>query len=211
MSKIMRGSIPKLIVILCGALMIIDGFFNVPAFIHTSAVTLQKFVMIISAFAIGIGVASVLMHNGREITKQVKGKWYFSIWLLIIFFIFTGTGFAYGSTSDQYMWLFNSIFTPVNQTLYSLLGVFIVYALYRTFQARNVEVGIMLVIALFTMMGSAPIGGYLWSGFPAIREWCKTLNLGGSRGFIIVAAIGAVAMGLRVLLGRETAAFGGAE
>lgn len=208
MSETIKMKIPKLIILLCGVLIIADLYFDFPLPIHNSAVTLQKIAMIISAFSIGLGVASILTHHGGTIVKR-GGNWYFSLWLFVLFAIFAVAGFGYGPTSDQYMWLFNNIFVPVNQTMYSLLGVFIVYSLYRTFQARNIEIGVMLVVALFTMIGRAPIGGYLWTGFPAIREWCKTLNLGGYRGFIIVSAIGAVAMGIRVLIGRETSALGG--
>lgn len=208
MSETIKTKIPKLIVFLCGVLTIADLYLNVPVSVHNSAITLQKIAMVISAFSIGLGVASVLMHHGSSIIKRT-GKWYYSLWLFVLFAIFSVVGFAYGPTSVQYMWLFNNIFVPVNQTMYSLLGVFIVYALYRTFQARNIEVGVMLVVALFTLIGRAPIGGYLWLGFPALREWCKILNLGGYRAFIIVSAVGAVAMGIRVLIGREKAVLGG--
>ena len=211
MTQLVRSRIPQLIILVCGLIVITDLYFDAPVIVHNSVTTLQKMANVISAFAIGLGVMSVLMQHSRKINRREEGTWYFSAWLLFIFIALTFVGFYYGATSSQYSWFFNNVFVPVNQTMYSLLGVFIVYAFYRTFQARNYEVGIMLIVTLLTLMGSAPIGAILWSGFPVLKEWMKILNLGGYRGFIIVTGVGAVAMGVRVLMGKEKSAVGGTD
>jgi len=210
MPQFTKTGLPKLLMLIFGVFLLVDFFVNVPKEYHAAATLIQNFTMIIAAFSIGLGVANILTYHGHLSLKRTTKNWYYSLWLLIMFLIFAVIGFGYGPNSPQYSWLFNNIFVPVNQTMYSLLGVFIVYALYRTFQAKNIYVAIMLVIGLFTLMGQAPMSEIIWSGFPWImRNWLQTLNLGGYRAFIIATAIGAVALGIRTLLGRNRALFGG--
>jgi hypothetical protein len=210
MSQFTKTGLPKLLMLVFGVFLLVDFFVNVPKEYHATATLIQNFTQIIAAFSIGLGVASILTYHGRLTLKRATKNWYYSVWLLVMFLIFAVVGFGYGPNSPQYGWLFNNIFVPVNQTMYSLLGVFIVYALYRTFQAKNIYVAIMLVIGLFTLMGRAPMAEIIWSGFPWImNNWLQTLNIGGYRAFIIATAIGAVALGIRTLLGRSRALFGG--
>lgn len=210
MSQFTKTGLPKWLTLLLGVFLLVDFFVNVPKEYHATATLIQNFTMIIVAFSIGLGVANILTIHGRLTLKRATKNWYYNAWLLVMFLIFTVVGFGYGSNSPQYSWLFNNIFVPINQTMYSLLGVFIVYALYRTFQAKNIYIAIMLVIGLFTLMGRAPMAEIIWSGFPWImNNWLQTLNIGGYRAFIIATAIGAVALGIRTLLGRSRALFGG--
>jgi len=210
MSETIRLTIPKILMLLCGLILLVTFFIQVPPEFNAAATLLTNITNVIVAFSVGIGTASILTHHGGTIQKRVKGSWYFSVWLILIFCIFCIIGFAYGTNSTQYSWLFNNIFVPVNQTMYALMGVFIVYALYRGFQARNLDVGIMLIVSLLTLMGHAPMSEVFWSGFPWIlNHVVNNLNLGGYRAFIICSSIGAIATGIKTLLGRRKGVFGG--
>jgi hypothetical protein len=209
MSQAARLTIPKLVMFVCGVFLLIDFFIDVPAQYHSAANMLINFANVIVAFSIGLGVASLLTYHGGTIKKRVAGTWYYAGWLLFIFLSFSAIGFIYGTNSAQYNWLFNNVFVPINQTMYSLMGVYIIYALYKGFQAKSIDVGIMLVTGLLTLIGHAPISEVVWWGFPWIMDnWVRILNLGGYRSFIICSAIGAIAMGIRTILGRGKTIFG---
>jgi ABC-type antimicrobial peptide transport system permease subunit len=97
-------------------------------------------------------------------------------------------------------------------TLYSLVAFYIVGAAYRSFQARNMEAALLLIAAIFVMLKNAPIGEMIWMGFPDIGRWLMNVpNTAAFRGIMIGTAIGAIGLGLRILLGKERAFLGGVE
>jgi hypothetical protein len=59
------------------------------------------------------------------------------------------------------------------------------------------------------MLGRAPVGEVMWSGFPRIADWIMgVVNLAGSRGILISTAIGMVGVALRVLSGIDRSHLG---
>lgn len=108
-----------------------------------------------------------------------------------------------------YKWLYDFVFAPCNATMFALLAFFIASAAFRAFRARSIESGLLLGAAILVMLGFVPLGGWLWSGFPEIAEWIMdVLNTTGRRAIIMGAALGAVATGLRVILGIERSHLG---
>jgi amino acid transporter len=209
MSVIIRNRIPEAILFIVGILMIVDFFVITPESYSNFVNDIQNVAVIISAFALGLGAASLLRYNFRTITERREG-WPFSIWLLLMMVIFAFVGLTYGTTSEAYQWLYSNFYVQIYQTMYSLLGFFLVYACYRTFQARNWEVAIMLIFCIFTMMNRAPIGVIVWSGLPNLVGWInKLFNVPGNRAWILVRAIGIITIGLRTLIGRERSALAG--
>ncbi|RMH44620.1 MAG: PEGA domain-containing protein [Deltaproteobacteria bacterium] len=125
-------------------------------------------------------------------------------------------GMLWGATSPGtgrvYTWLYDYVFFPCNATMFSLLAFFIASAAFRAFRARSLEAGLLLGAAVLVMLGFVPIGGAIWSGFPEIAEWIMdVLNTTGRRAIIMGAALGAVATGLRVILGIERSHLGGGD
>ena len=54
------------------------------------------------------------------------------------------------------------------------------------------------------MIGSVPIGAWLWNGFPVLQDWIKVWpNAAGQRAILMGAAIGMIATGIRVIFGIE--------
>ena len=99
--------------------------------------------------------------------------------------------------------------------MFSLLAFFVASAAYRAFRARNKEATLLLVAAVIVMIGRVPVGSYLYHLIPwvgsrypnflnDITSWIMNYpNTAGQRGIMIGAALGAVSMALRMLLGIE--------
>jgi len=193
-----------------GLLMLIEFFFNIPTVLKGAVGDIQNFAVIIAAFALGIGALTLLFNHGRLISKREPGQWYYSLWLLIVMVVFVVLGVSGGTDSPSYQWIFENLFMPVDMTLYSLIGWLVIYAIYLTFRARNFETLFMLVVAFFTLMGNAPIGSVMWGPFADIKSWLAAVpNTAAVRGFYIAMALGAIAVGIRTLIGKERGALGG--
>jgi hypothetical protein len=70
--------------------------------------------------------------------------------------------------------------------MFALLAFFVASAAFRAFRARNAEAALLLVSAIIILIGRAPMG----------------------RAIMLGAAIGALATGLRVILGLERSHLG---
>ena len=120
----------------------------------------------------------------------------------------------WGAETDEtgrvYTWLYDYVFFPCNATMFALLAFFIASAAFRAFRARNVEAALLLGAAILVMLGLVPIGRLMWDWFPDAQEWIvRYLNTAGRRAIMMGAALGAIATGLRIILGLERSHLGG--
>ena len=96
--------------------------------------------------------------------------------------------------------------------MYAMLAFWIASAAFRAFKARTLDATILLCVGIIVMLGNAPIGEIMWSQFPALRSWLMTVPaMAAVRALYIGAAIGGIAVGVRVLLGIERGHLGGGE
>jgi hypothetical protein len=208
MSVLWRNRIPLALLTFLGLIALADYFLNLPTAIANAVDTLKTIATVTSSFALGLGLISVTRLNISRWQRDTEDK-YYGAWTMIVLVVFLVVGGIFGTNSTQYQWLFTNIYSQINMTLYSLLGFYIVYASYKAFVARTWDVGVMIIVALFTMLGRAPIGEYFWLGFGEIYEYIyQDLAVGGIAGFYITVAIGTVIIAIRVLMGRERASLG---
>lgn len=115
----------------------------------------------------------------------------------------------WGIEGRVYYWLYDHLFAPCNATMFALLAFFIASAAFRAFRARNLEAALLLGAAILVMLGRVPIGRAIWSFFPALSDWIIDVpNNAGRRAIMMGAALGAIATGLRVILGLERSHLG---
>jgi hypothetical protein len=107
-------------------------------------------------------------------------------------------------------WFYNYVFAPCNATMFALLAFFVASAAFRAFRARNIEAALLLGSAIIVLLAQAPIGRWLTTSLPHLSDWILDILSNGSRRAIIMgAAVGAIATGLRVILGIERSHLGG--
>jgi hypothetical protein len=115
----------------------------------------------------------------------------------------------WGRNGRPFTWLYDHVFDPANSTLFALLAFFVASAAFRAFRARNVEAALLLIAAIAVMLGRMPLGGWLSHVFPDLAQWLIDIpNNAGRRAIMMGAAIGAIATGLRVIVGLERAHLG---
>jgi hypothetical protein len=186
---------------------------------------LEKYMVIIASFALLLGVVNVVQSNIKKIERRQKG-WQYGLTLLVgligmggtgilsAFRVgpFQGIGFRPDGTPTPFQYLSQSIFNPLQATMFSMLAFFMASAAFRAFRARNVEATILLVAAGVVMLGRIPLGESLLGGSQALAKFTDWLmdwpNAAAQRGIMIGAALGAASLSLRVIVGIERSFLG---
>ncbi len=214
----MRREVPLMITAIVGFTLIIVYFVPHPPFSDVRDLFADWF-SIIAAFAIYLGILSLLKINVEKIHRKKSG-WQFS-WVTILgFALFVVVGLTegrdFGEYGTRYYYLYDRIYYPLMATMFSILAFFIGSASYRAFRARNREATLLLLAAFFVMLGRVPIGYYLSSWLPEGWRMGDMANaimsypqMAGQRAVMIGIALGIVSTSLRVILGIERTFLGG--
>jgi len=208
MSLLVRRQIPILIVFVSALLVMVDYFLKIPG---TGPVVkdLQNWGIILTAFALGFGAVNLFYLHTRHISRRTAGQWPFSIWLLLMIVVFAVIGVATGPTGPQYSWLYNASYFALNATVYSSLGFYMTTGCYRALRARNAEAALLLVVGAIALLRNAPAVAV---GLPVIipaEAWLSAIpTTSAQRGIMIGASLGAIALGVRTMIGRETGFLG---
>lgn len=117
---------------------------------------------------------------------------------------------AWGANGRVRTWIYDYVFAPCNATMFALLAFFVASAAFRAFRARNIEAALLLGSAIIVLLAQAPMGRWITTSLPHLSDWILDILSNGSRRAIIMgAAVGAIATGLRVILGLERSHLGG--
>ncbi len=208
----MRKEIPIALSFIAGIVMLIDSF--TPGTFGPRA-ELSKWIIIMSAFMVGIATVNLIRIHVANIVSRRKG-WFNSVSLLVMLALFTYVGIMKYSFPEVETWkvlyqnFYDYIMSPPAAAMFAIIAFYVSSASYRAFRARSLEATILLVAAIVVMLGKAPVGELIWAKFPVISTWLLNVaNTTGQRGIMIGAAIGGFVTSLRVLLGIERGHLGG--
>lgn len=223
MSVLYRRHIPLAITFICGLIILLQ-FSLVPAKITEPwqspfqyyGVTLTNWANLLANFIIGFGVVNISLLHARRImrVKSWVDKFY-SIWLFIVMAAFIVVGlFGYPRMwwtplAANWDWLQLYVLTPLDATVYASLVFYMASGCYRAFRARTLEGAALLVVGFLSIMYKTPL-------FQAYAPWIiKTIDwiaeypaVGAYRGIQVSAALGAILLGIRTLIGVETGYLG---
>lgn len=211
-STFLKRDLPVAIVLVAGVVMIAAFFIQAPEiYLSDSAGNLALVASVIAAYATIMGIVSVAIMHGKHLYKRTKGQWVYSVILLVLMVVMIGVGLIGRlGTHPYFMWLYQFPLLSIDTTIYSVLAFYIASAAFRALKIKSIEGCILVVAGLFLMLMNAPVGAAIWTGFPLIGSWIMNVPNGAAfRGFIIGSSVGAVAMTLRVLIGRERGSLGG--
>jgi len=206
----MKKEIPLLITFLLGMWMILEYFFHsIPQVVSITEV-LTNGGMVIAAFTYILGVMNIVLVNVDKIKRGQDAVHKYT--LLVGFTVMILVGFIWGVAEGMpFQWMYNTVYVPLQATMFSLLAFYIASAAFRAFRARSVEATMLLVAATLVMLGRVPVGEeYIWSRLPDVSVWIMDFpNMAGKRAILIGAALGAISTGLRVIIGMERSYLGG--
>ena len=213
--QFLQRTLPLIIAFLAGTIGIFTYYIPVA---HAVEVETSTWYRIIAAFALFLGIHSLLHMHYVRIKRQTAGWGYslitfvgFTIAILLAIYN-NGQGYlapmAPGTGLDL-NWMYVNIHVAGGATMFSLLAFFIASAAYRTFRARSTEAVILLLAAIFVMLGRVPIGAYISDFLPSFAQWLMDVpNLAARRGILLGVSLGAIATALRIIFGIERSYLG---
>lgn len=157
----MKRNLPLAICLGMGILMMVQFFVPHPASVAFYDLT-TKWVRIVAAFALVLGVGSFVMYHTEKLKRRRAG-WPYSIVALASAAVSTVIGLAWGlkQTSPLQTYIFTPIFVPLNASMFAILAFYMASAAYRAFRARTRESALLLVAAFVVMIGMVPIGAHV--------------------------------------------------
>ncbi len=208
----MRRTLPLAICLMMGILMMLQFFIPHPVSIGFYDLT-TKWIRIVSAFALVLGVGSLLLYHIDRLQRRRPG-WGYSIVtlaaLLVTAVIGLGWGVKPGSPLQEV--LFKNVLVPLNASMFAILAFYMASAAYRAFRARTKEAALLLIAAFIVMLGMVPVGAAIWGKLPEVAEWILSVpNMAAKRAILFGVALGAIATSLKVILGIERGWLGGGK
>lgn len=202
-----RIEIPIILTAVAALIQVIPYYFDIPV-LDSAASTTASGVLLIVNMAVFVGVMSLGQVHGKRVSRRSE-HWMYSVVLLASMAIMILTGLPFesvglGLDNSIYDFFFTNVLTPLGGTMYSILAFFITAAAYRAFRARNIEAALILFSGTIVVMSNAPL---FTSTFPIFITWKNWIfdvpNASTMRAVTMGAALGAIALAVRILMGIE--------
>jgi len=207
-----KRKLPILVTFVMGIVMILQFFIPHPISQQLFTILTTKWLVIISAFFLLIGLSSLLRLHYFKIAHKREG-WGYSIIALagIIFMCIVGFGWG-GIRSTPINVTYQAVLVPLNATMFSILAFYMASAAFRAFRARTVVATVLLITAVIVMLGRISFGDFLWERLPTATEWIMTIpNMAQKRGILLGVGLASLATSLRIIFGIERSYLGSKE
>ncbi len=223
----MRREIPLLITFIVGMALLVAIFIPAEPFPELDS-EFSVWFDIIAVFAFFLGAGNLIAVHTDKITRNHQDKFFsmvtlfgFLFTLVVGVFKVGGAPGLQGNYIAEGTWfklIYDSVFTPLSSTMFSLLAFFVASASYRAFRAKTREATILLVAAFIILVGRTPLGYYLtfwlpeplqFLHIPTLSAWILSFpNLAGQRAIMIGIALGIISTSLKLILGVERSYLG---
>ena len=202
----MKREIP-LIISMASGIFVLVGFFVPHPAIRAIYDDIQQWVIIVVAFTYVLGMANLMRINVEGIQRRSK-DWVYKLALVVSLLATMVVGFSEGThyldDGTKFSWIYNTFYSAMSATMFSLLAFFIASAAFRAFRVRTVEALLLALAAFILMLGRVPIGSVIHPYLPVAADWLMEVPQNAAkRGILMGAALGVMATGFRVILGIE--------
>lgn len=219
----MKRKFPLLLVLIFGIMGILPYYIPHGAYQGFDNSLRNDFIRILSAFAIILGLVSLLRVHQDKI-KRKRENWPYS-YVLIISFVVSGIIGLFGGVEGELFLptsiagvqfdiqtLYLNIIVPLGSTMFALLAFFMASASYRSFRAHSLESSLLLTTAFIIMIGVLPLADKISPHLPSFAQWIMDIpNVAAKRGITFGIALGGIATSLKIILGIERSWLGGKE
>jgi hypothetical protein len=198
-----------MLITMIAGLFCLIGFFVPHPGIRSWYDDIQQWVIVIVGATYVLGVANLLRVNLQQASQRAR-DWPFKVVLLLGILGTSIVGFSEGmhylDPTSKFTWIYNTFYSAMTSTMFSLLAFFIASAAFRAFRIRTVEALLLAIAAFILMIGRVPIGNAIHPAIPAVADWLMEVPQNAAkRGILIGAALGVMATGIRLILGMERA------
>jgi len=201
-SSLRSRQIPVIITFLVGMLFIFAYYFPVSQ-VSTFANSLSTQVSMVISFTLFLGAITLILRHTNIVQKKLE-NWYLSGWLLFVFAFTLILGLVQTTSGAQYKWLYANVYSHLDTTMFAILGFYIVIAAFRMFRVKSPESFVLLIVAIFALLGNIPTGLSISPDLPKIYTWLTgTGQMGASYGTSLAAGVATIIFGLRTLTGYE--------
>jgi len=207
-----RRSLPLAICLIMGIVMMVQFFVPHPISVGFYDLT-TKWIRIVSAFALVLGVGSLILYHLDRLQRRRAG-WVYSIVTLVALVVTAVIGLVWGVKPGSPLQevIFKNMLVPLNASMFAILAFYMASAAYRAFRARTKEAALLLIAAFIVMLGMVPVGAAIWGKLPEVAEWILSVpNMAAKRAIVFGVALGAIATSLKVILGIERGWLGGGK
>jgi len=186
-----------------GLVVLLGYFFTLPILVGVR-VAFLRWAAVLTGFALLIGVANLLRVHWRKIAERQPGAFY-SVLLLLAFFLTVAVVGILGPASAAAAWLFRYVQLPLEASLLAILAVALAFAVARLpYRRLNLFSLIFVATVLFTLVSALSIPGLEFPLLQQARQWLiQVVSLAGARGILLGVALGMIATGLRVLISAD--------
>lgn len=203
MSVLKRREIPIFIMVICLAILVIEYYFKIPG-VSFWSLEIQRWGTIILGFAMGFGIVTSMRYNIGVIQKGDLVKKIPPLVLIFMFLVTVVLGLGLGTGSSEYAWVFDNVGVAGAATAATLVGFFVISALFRTARLRSYDVlfaiaSITFYIFYLTILGDMILPGIMTPFGDFLGTNVIMFGTGFSLSFF------GIAMMLRVITGREKA------
>lgn len=165
---------------------------------------LLDWTVILTAIALLVGVANLAGVHWRRIAAGGSGMVYSAVTLVALGLTLL-VSLAAGPASPWSVWLYNHLLVPIEGSLMAVLAVTLILAFARMFGRKlTLPALVFALAALFALASAFAWPGMEIFGLSALRAWVINVwAVAGARGILLGVALGAIAAGLRVLIGVD--------
>jgi hypothetical protein len=204
----LRRDLPTLLVSFFIIIAIAQFFINIPAF-DQFANELQNWAVIVTAMGFGTGIINLMRVHIPVVTNRVKGRWPFSLWLLVFMIITLIVGLVGTQSHPAYTWIYNNIYDPIAASLISLVGFYTVAMAWRALRGRNWDAIVFVVTYVIILFAMSPAVKVIFPPFMPFSNWVATVPAtGAGRGKSLCVSIGIIMLAIRTIIGREKTLIG---
>lgn len=198
-----KRELPIILLAVAQIVLILNGYFT-NAVIKNVATEFSTFAIVIAAFAFLLSSTQLTTQHAYNIQKRLRGKWVYSIALIVSLFVTILVGLIYGKNGDPLLWIQRNIQTPGSWGMGGMILFYLITAAWRAFRVQNVDSALLFIGCVLVSLGSAPYISYLSPTMVSLALWLNAYNVVPvTRAFEMTAAIGGVIFGWRVLFGME--------
>ena len=204
----MRKEMPLLITTIFGLVVIFSNYFHLGRLWGLDEIA-ENWNIISAAFACAVGVVNLTRLHGKNVQRR-RPDWPYSLVLLVSMYFYIALTLYETVEGETARWIYDAYITPVGSALFGTIAFYITSAAYRVFRVRTREATVLMICAVITMLGMAPIGDVMINGWGLVARWMQDVPVAAVfRGILIGAYIGALATAMRIVLGLERAHMGG--